>query len=119
MSLRDDINIPLITVLGVVSGLLVAVAIVGTQAGYNYVTQAQLARNYDEADKLGLLSLGEKTWKPQREKLNDATPAWNLTPPEKEGEAPKKEFVHIGLQSAIDRMVATKGAGMQPASPAR
>ncbi len=111
MSLRDDINIPLITVLGVVSGLLVAVAIVGTQAGYNYVTQAQLSRNYDEAEKAGLLSLGQKTWAPQREKLNDPQVAWNLTPPEKEGEQPKKEFVHIGLARAMDIMIETKGAG--------
>lgn len=114
MSLRDDINIPLITVLGVVSGLLVAVAIVGTQAGYNYVNQAQLARNYDDAEKSGLLSVGQKVWEPQREKLNDSTPAWNLTPPEKEGDAPKKEFVHIGIQRAMDIMVETKGAGVQP-----
>ena len=111
MSLRDDINIPLITVLGVVSGLLVAVAIVGTQAGYNYVTQAQLARNYDEAEKSGLLSLGQKVWTPQREKLNSSQIAWNLTPPAQEGEAPKKEFVHIGIDRAMQIMVETKGAG--------
>jgi hypothetical protein len=111
MSLRDDINIPLITVLGITSGLLVAVAIVGTQAGYNYVTQAQLARNYDDAEKSGLLSLGQKTWQPQRDKLNSKEIAWNLTPPEKEGEQPKKEFVHIGLERAMEIMIETKGAG--------
>ena len=111
MSLRDDINIPLITILGITSGLVVAVAIVGTQAGYNYVTQTQLSRNFDDADKQGLLSLGERTWKPQREKLEAIEPAWNLTPSAKEGDAPKKEFVHIGLDRAMDLMVETKGAG--------
>ncbi len=110
MSLRDDINIPLITVLGITSGLLVAVAIIGTQAGYNYVTQAQLARNYDEAEKNGL-SLGQSTWQPQRDKLNSSEIAWNLTPPATAGEQPKKEVVHIGLEKAMDIMVQTKGAG--------
>lgn len=110
MSLRDDINIPLITVLGITSGLLVAVAIVGTQAGYNYVTQAQLSRNYDEAEKSGLLSYSQKIWEPQRARLNSDEVAWNLTPPEKEGDQPKKEFVHIGIEAAMDLMVQSKGA---------
>lgn len=113
MSLRDDINIPLITILGVVSGLLVAVAIVGTQAGYNYVSHVQLSRNYDEAAKAGLYHVGENLWASQREKLNSAELSWNLLPPEKEGEAPKKDGVHIGLAKAMDLMIETKGAGVQ------
>lgn len=112
MSLRDDINIPLITVLGVVSGLLVAVAIVGTQAGYNYVTHAQLERNFEDAEKSGLLSYSTKVWAEQRQKLNDPTVAWNFTPPA-EGQQPTKEFVHIGLDSAIEKMIASKGAAGQ------
>lgn len=111
MSLRDDINIPLITVLGITTGLLVAVAIIGTQAGYNYVTSAQLSRNYAEAEQSGLLTFGKNTWKPQHDALMNPVPAWNLVPPAKEGDAPVKENVHIGLDAAIKIMVDTKGAG--------
>lgn len=112
MSLRDDINIPLITVLGVVSGLLVAVAIVGTQAGYNYVNHAQLERNFDDAEKSGLLFYAKGARETQRANLYSSTVAWNLTPPP-EGQPPTKEFVHIGIERAMDMMVESKGAAGQ------
>ena len=99
MSLRDDINIPLIVVLGITTGLIVAVAIIGTQAGYNYVTLVDLARNYETSEERGILHFGENVWKPQTEALN-ASASWSNT---------EKTTVRIPLEQARQMMIDAKG----------
>jgi hypothetical protein len=100
MSLRDDINIPVVVVLGLVTGLIVAVAIVGTQAGYNYVTQAERDRAFANAEADGSLSLGKRVWRTQEEAL--AKPAaWANV---------EKTQQTLPLAEAKKLMIESKGA---------
>ena len=105
MSLRDDINIPVVVTLGVVTGLIVAVAIVGTQAGYNYVTQAERARNYAQAEADGSLSLAKRVWQPQEAALNKR-PGWANA---------EKTQQTLPLAEAKQLMISSKGAAGAPA----
>ena len=100
MSLRDDINIPVVVVLGLVTGLIVAVAIVGTQAGYNYVTQAEHERNYLEAEASGTLNLGKHLWIPQSEAMAKKA-AWANN---------EKSMQTLPLERAKQLMIESKGA---------
>ena len=100
MSLRDDINIPVILVLGATTGLIVAVAIIGTMAGYNYVTQVDLARNYASAEKSGILHFGENVYRPQNVALNAEQPAWADV---------NKASVRVSLARAKELMIESKG----------
>ena len=106
MSLRDDINIPVITVLGITTGLIVAVAIVGTEAGYNYVTQVDLARNYESAEKRGILHFGENVYRPQAQAMTRDV-AWSDT---------NKTMVSMPLDQARQMMIDSKGKA-RPAQP--
>jgi hypothetical protein len=100
MSLRDDINIPVVVVLGLATGLIVAVAIVGTRAGYNYVTNVDLARNYDAQEKSGNLTFGANTLRAQKQKLAEAGPKWANV---------EKTLVTIPIEDAKTLMVQSKG----------
>lgn len=100
MSLRDDINIPVVVTLGLVTGLIVAVAIVGTQAGYNYVTHAELERNFDDAEKDGTLAYGKRVWAPQEAALKTGG-KWATT---------QKTAQTISLDDAKKMMIDSKGA---------
>jgi hypothetical protein len=100
MSLRDDINIPVILVLGATTGLIVAVAIIGTQAGYNYVTQVDLARNYKAAEDRGILHFGENVYKPQADALKAEQPGWADL---------NKMSVRVSLDRAKELMIESKG----------
>lgn len=100
MSLRDDINIPVVVVLGLVTGLIVAVAIVGTQAGYNYVTHAERERNFATAEAAGTLNLGKRVWKTQDEALR-APSAWANT---------EKTQQTLPIAEAKRLMIESKGA---------
>jgi hypothetical protein len=100
MSLRDDINIPVVVVLGLVTGLIVAVAIVGTQAGYNYVTHAELERNYAEAEKDGTLSLGNRVFHQQDAALKKGG-EWATT---------QKTQQTISIEDAKRLFIESKGA---------
>lgn len=100
MSLRDDINIPVVVTLGVVTGLIVAVAIVGTQAGYNFVTHAERERNFAEAEANGSLSLGKKVWAPQEKALENPASWANV----------EKTQQTLPLAEAKKLMIASKGA---------
>ena len=106
MSLRDDINIPVITVLGITTGLIVAVAIVGTEAGYNYVTQVDLARNYESAEKRGILHYGENIFRAQAQALSRDV-AWSDT---------NKTLVSLPLDQPKQKMIDSKGKA-RPAQP--
>lgn len=109
MSLRDDINIPVVLVLGITTGLIVAVAIVGTKAGYNYVTQIDLARNYDYGEKRGLVHYGEKVYAPQVDALHKAEVAWK---------DPNKASVSLPLDRAREIMIESKGKARGYVPPA-
>lgn len=101
MSLRDDINVPVVVVLGVVTGLIVAVAIVGTQAGYNYVLHAELERNYTDAEKNGTLSLGKQVWAPQQAALDEPDASWANV---------EKTSVRQSIGAAKQMFIDAKGA---------
>ena len=107
MSLRDDINIPVITVLGITTGLIVAVAIVGTQAGYNYVTQVDLARNYATAEERGILHFGQNVLNKQAEAMSAPQASWVDV---------EKTMVRLPLDQAKQMMLQSKGKAM-PAQP--
>lgn len=47
MSLKDDINIPLCVSVGLLVGVIVAVAVVATEAGYNYVDKRNISARYE------------------------------------------------------------------------
>lgn len=107
MSLRDDINIPLVCVLGLTTGLIVAVAIIGTQAGYNYAQQAEVARNYEDPNPAvqAQLHYGEHVWAPQRDALAKSA-SWNDL---------NKTTVRIPLEDAKRIMIESNGK--PPAAP--
>ena len=105
MSLRDDINVPVVIVLGLVTGLIVAVAIVGTQAGYNYVRHAELERNYDNAEANGTLSFGKQVWAPQEKALHDPEPKWMDV---------EKTTVHQSIDKAKQMFINAKGSMPAP-----
>ena len=110
MSLRDDINIPLVVVLGLATGLIVTVAIIGTQAGYNYATASQLSSNYAEADARGQLRYGEAIWEPQRKSLDQAA-SWADA---------NKASVRLPIQDAMRIMIDSKGnPGPAAAAPVK
>lgn len=100
MSLRDDINVPVVVVLGLVTGLIVAVAIVGTQAGYNYVRQAELERNFSTAEKNGTLSLGKQVWAPQQAALDSTEAKWTNV---------EKTSVHVSIDKAKQMFIEARG----------
>lgn len=108
MSLRDDINIPLIVVLGIITGLIVAVAIVGTKAGYNYVQQVDLARNYDYAAGKDLIHFGQQIMDQQQAALAQPA-AWSNV---------DKSTVRIPIDRALTIMVESKGKTRPAAPPA-
>lgn len=108
MSLRDDINIPVIVVLGVTTGLIVAVAIVGTKAGYNYVTQVDLARNYQSAEDRKILHYGLNIFEGQSAAL--AKPA--------EWATVDKSAAHIPLDRAKEMMIESQGKAKAAQAPA-
>ena len=113
MSLRDDINIPVVVVLGIATALIVAVAIIGTQAGYNYVTGVDLARNYKAAEDRGILHYGENIFAPQTESLHPEQPSWNSV---------DKSAVKISIDRAKELMIESKGKAKSyqpPAAPAK
>ena len=101
MSLRDDINIPVVIVLGIVTGLIVAVAIIGTQAGYNYVSHAEVERNYREAEANGSLNLGKRVWAEQEAAMNDPAKGWATT---------QKTAVRMPIDRAEQLLIENKGA---------
>jgi hypothetical protein len=102
MSLRDDINIPLVLVLGAATGLLVAVSIIGTRAAFNYVKKAEVERNYAYAEERGILHFGDNVWKPQLEALEAKDgPAWADT---------GKQSVAISINDAKRIYIESKGS---------
>ena len=108
MSLRDDINVPVVVVLGLVTGLIVAVAIVGTQAGYNYVRAAELERNFDDAEKSGTLSLGKQVWAPQQAALDSTDLKWANV---------EKTSVHVSIDKAKQMFIDAKGVMPKEQTP--
>lgn len=108
MSLRDDINIPVISILGITTGLIVAVAIVGTHAGYNYVTQVDLARNYQTAEDRGILHYGKNILDKQSAQLEQPA-AWTEV---------DKSAVRIPINDARRIMIESKGKAKSAQPPA-
>ena len=98
-SLFNTVTLSLVAMLGLTTGLIVAVAIIGTQAGYNYATQSELARNYAEAEQSGRLRFGESVWGPQRKAL-EADASWADV---------NKTNVRIPLTRALQIMVDSHG----------
>ena len=50
MALKDDINIPLCVSVGVLVAVVVAIAVVATEAGYNYVDKRIVSARYEEIE---------------------------------------------------------------------
>jgi hypothetical protein len=50
MALKDDINVPLCVSVGVLVAVIVAVAVIATEAGYNYVDKRVIANRFEEIE---------------------------------------------------------------------
>ena len=96
-----DLNVPLILTIGVVSVLLLLVAIFGTQAWFNYAWQQEYEK---------------KVINQPFTELNEMNQAQQqtLTGPAKWQDR-QQGTVAVPLDQAIDRMVATQGKGQPEA----
>lgn len=67
MALKDDINIPLLVALGLLSGLLLGITILLTEAAFRKVEYGTLDARWDEAEKRDTYAQG--IFKPQEKML--------------------------------------------------
>lgn len=93
--LKNDINIPLLTTVGVVSSILLVVVLLGVHAWYLWEVNAATEQKWTgvTAERVYMLK------KEQREKLN-AGPRWADR---------EKNLVHIPIETAIAKVAETGG----------
>jgi hypothetical protein len=94
MALRDDINIPLLVVLGLATALAVGVTILLTEALYNETNHRMVNRKYEQAG----ISYAEQIWAPQEQSLQGYR--W--------ADAGRQTAV-VPIEQAMRRVVSTGG----------
>jgi len=101
LSIRD-LNVPLILTIGVVSVLLLLVAIFGTQAWFNYEVQQEFEKKVVNQPFAELEALNA-----QQEQTLNGPPAWQDR---------EQGVVSVPIDQAIDRFVAERRQERSPPS---